>query len=341
MRPSAFFLTIVATICIGSCALVEGASLAKALDQFEAFKVRYQKTYASDAEEAKRFRIFVDNLNRAAQLSAQNPFASFGVNLFSDLSKEEFKSRHNGERQFKSIQAKRRVVSSVTKGDKTRVGARGNQVDWRAQGAVTYVKDQGQCGSCWSFSVTGNIEGQWAIAGNSLTPLSEQMMVSCDTTNNGCNGGVMDSGFSWLVSTQGGQIVTEDSYPYVSGNGVVPACSIPGSSSGGVVGATITGHQDLPQDEQQMGDWMMSGGPISIGVDATSWQSYNGGVMTNCISEQVDHGVLAVGFDDNANPPYWIIKNSWGPGWGESGFIRVEKGTNQCLLTTAPSSSTV
>jgi len=211
----------------------------------------------------------------------------------------------------------------------------GNAVDWRARGAVTGVKDQGQCGSCWSFSTTGNIEGQWAIAGNALTSLSEENLVSCDTTDSGCQGGLMDNAFQWLISNQGGSIFTEDSCPYTSGDGSVPSCC------SGSNGATISSFQDLSQDEGSMLSSLSSGGPISIGVDATSWQTYQGGIMTDCESSQVDHGVLLVGYGTQGGTQYWIIKNSWSSSWGESGYIRVQYGTNQCLISSGPCTSQV
>ena len=195
--------------------------------------------------------------------------------------------------------------------------------------AVTHVKNQAQCGSCWAFSSTGGIEGQWFLAGNTLTSVAEQELVSCDKTDSGCNGGLMDNAFAWLQSAKNGQIVTEASYPYTSGGGVSGQCKY---SSSMPVGATISGHADLPHDEDQMAAWMMTNGPISIAVDATSFQSYTGGILSNCISQQLDHGVLAVGVTDS----YWIIKNSWGASWGEAGYIRVAKGTNQCLLKNSP-----
>jgi hypothetical protein len=108
-----------------------------------------------------------------------------------------------------------------------------------------------------------------------------------------------------------------------------------------VVGATITGFKDLPHDEGQMAAFVYSSGPLGIGVDATSFQTYRGGILTNCISRHMDHGVLIVGFDDNNDPPYWIIKNSWSKGWGEQGYIRLKKGSNQCLLTGLPSTPLV
>lgn len=174
------------------------------------------------------------------------------------------------------------------------------------------------------------------MAGNTLTPVSEQELVSCDTTDNGCNGGLMDNAFEWLVSAKGGAIVTEAGYPYVSGGGNVPSCNVPS----GDVGATVTGHKDLPHDEDQMAAWMQKHGPISIAVDATTWQTYTGGILDNCDAVQLDHGVLAVGYSSGSSP-YWVIKNSWGTSWGESGYIRVAKGSGQCMLDQSPSVPTV
>jgi len=192
------------------------------------------------------------------------------------------------------------------------------------------VKNQGDCGSCWSFSTTGGIEGQWFLAGNTLTSLSEQELVSCDTIDAGCNGGLMDNAFTWLLQANNGSIVTEASYPYVSGNGQVPACSMTGTT----FGAQITSYKNIAPEhsEATMAAFVLASGPLSIGCYAQTWQSYTGGIVTNCPAQQMDHGVLIVGYDDNNSPPYWIIKNSWGPTWGEAGYIRVQKGTGQCSI---------
>eukprot|EP00758_Cryptobia_borreli_P013122 Tbor_TRINITY_DN5806_c0_g2::TRINITY_DN5806_c0_g2_i3::g.7362::m.7362/K01373/CTSF; cathepsin F len=192
---------------------------------------------------------------------------------------------------------------------------------------------------CWSFSTTGNIEGQHAIATGNLVSLSEQELVSCDPIDNGCNGGLMDNAFGWLISAHKGQIVTDASYPYVSGNGIVPQCSF--STDSKPIGATITDFQDIAKTEEDMAAFVFQHGPLSIGVDATTWQSYMGGIVSNCPNMQIDHGVLIVGFDDTAPTPYWIIKNSWTANWGEEGYIRVAKGSDQCGLTNSPSSSIV
>jgi len=316
-------LMVVATLAV--------AGTADLTADFHSFKGKFGKAYATKEEEAKRFAIFQDNAKKAAELAKTNPLAKFGVNTpFADLSAKEFKQWHNGEKAFEKIIAKRKPMALKA----TPVKASSGSVDWRQQGAVTPVKNQGQCGSCWSFSTTGNIEGQWKLAGHPLVALSEQELVSCDHTDDACNGGLMDNAFEWLINNQNGWITSEADYPYVSGQGNVPPCALPKPHA-----AQITGKHDIQSSEDAMATYCQQHGPVSIGVDATSWQTYEGGIMTNCISQKVDHGVLIVGFDDNHQPPYWIIKNSWTATWGESGYIRVEKGTDQCLITTAPSSS--
>jgi len=328
------FVGVVALLVAAAAAM--GASTAK--QQFEDFKAKFGKTYASAAEESRRFAIFAANMKRAAQFQATNPLAKFGVNEFADQSAAEFKStHHNGEQFYARAVARQAGEPHVDYSAEEKLGAQGRSIDWRKKGAVTYVKNQGQCGSCWSFSTTGGIEGQWFLAGHELVALSEQEFVSCDTIDSGCNGGLMDNAYQWVLQAHNGSIVTEKSYPYVSGDGYAPPCSMSGTK----FGAQITGYENIAHDEDTMANWVYQNGPLSIAVDATSWQTYTGGILTNCISQQLDHGVLIVGFDDNSNPPYWIVKNSWGGSWGEEGYIWVAKGSNQCLITSYPCSAKV
>jgi cysteine peptidase B len=303
---------------------------------FNDFKATFGKKYANAAEETQRFANFQANMRTAAALQAKEPLATFGMNIYSDLSAAEFKVRHSANKYYAARQAESKPVADLyTAQEAARIISQAGTVDWRAKGAVTAVKDQGQCGSCWAFSTTGGIEGQWFLANHTLTSLSEQDLVSCDTVDQGCNGGLMDNAFGWLLSNRGGKIATEASYPYVSGGGNVPSCA----DSGKPTGAVITGHKDLPKNETQMAAWLIQNGPISIAVDATSWQTYTGGIMSNCQSDQLDHGVLIVGLGVSGSTTYWIIKNSWASSWGESGYIRVAFGSNQCLLTQYPCSS--
>ena len=191
--------------------------------------------------------------------------------------------------------------------------------------------------SCWAFSSSGNIEGQWFLAGNNLTSLSEQELVSCDDTNGGCGGGWQDKAFAWLQSERNGSIVTEASYPYKSGTmGWAPSCTLKESMP---VGATISSHADVARNEADMAAWVSANGPLAIVVDVGGggWGAYKSGVLTKCTAGTVDHAVLIVGFAET----YWIIKNSWGTTWGEAGYIRLQRGTNQCNLTFKPTSAHV
>jgi cysteine peptidase B len=329
MRVVAMTVLVAMLAAIGVTGSSHGADY---VAQFELFKRSHRRQYASASEEAKRLGLFVRNMQHAARLQELNPHARFGMNEFADLSEEEFKSHHNAEAHFRrAVKDRKKPPVTPLKNE----AAFTQQQDWRTQGAVTPVKNQGGCSSCWAFSTTGNIEGQWALAGNTLVSLSEQELVSCTTTCNGCYGGLMDDAFEWIVGTQGGGITAEAQYPYVSGQGYVPSCQ----SSNTTSVAFISSYQDIAQSESAMAQQVSTGGPLSIGVDATAWKTYLGGVMTDCTSTQVDHGVLIVGYDLTSTPPYWIIKNSWGATWGESGYIRVEYGQNQCLITTAPSTS--
>lgn len=180
------------------------------------------------------------------------------------------------------------------------------------------------------ISSTGGIEGAWFLAGNKLTSVSEQELVSCDKIDDGCNGGLMDNAYKWLVSNKGGKIVTEESYPYTSGTGRTGTCKSLTTKS---VGATISGHKDVTHSESQMATYLSKNGPLPIAVDAQShWQTYKSGVVSNCRGKSLDHGVLAVGYTSD----YWIVKNSWGSSWGESGYIRLAYGSNQCGLDKSP-----
>lgn len=301
---------------------------------FEEFKSRHNKQYGSAEEEAMRFMIFVENMKKAKSLAKLNPQAMFGASRFADLSEAEFKSYHNGDAFYSKRTGELSDAPFAPMYTPAQLKGIPSDLDWRAKGAVTQVKDQGQCGSCWSFSTTGGIEGQWFLAGHPLTSLSEQFFVSCDTVDQACNGGLMNTAYEWVLSSHGGSIPTEKSYPYVSGGGSVPACSTKGT-----FGAKITGHTNIYHSEEQMRATVAERGPLSIAVDASAWQFYLGGLMSSCGGSSLDHGVLIVGYSmtgGSYNSPYWIIKNSWAASWGEQGYIYVSYGSNQCLLTNYP-----
>jgi len=216
--------------------------------------------------------------------------------------------------------------------------------DWRPKGAVTAVKDQGACGSCWAFSATGNMEGQWFLAGHELTSLSEQNLVDCDhecqdgtDCDQGCDGGLQPNAYQYVIKNHG--IDTEKSYSYEGDDGT---CRFKSNS----VGATISNWTFVSQNEDQMAAYLVDHGPVAVAVDALIWQFYVGGVITVGCGTDLDHGVLLVGFDEEVDVfgfkiQYWIIKNSWGADWGNAGYVYIERGNGQCGVNLYASSSIV
>jgi cathepsin F/cysteine peptidase B len=313
---------------------VVACALARTLDDdvalYSDFKDTFGRKY-SPSEEAHHFKCFRQNMDIIEKFNALGQEVH-GVNKFTDLCAEDFKTYHN-------LQMSNRTKNYAPLFSAAEVQrAEASSIDWRTRGAVTGVKNQGMCGSCWSFSATGNMEGQWKISGKALVGLSEEELVQCSHNGNmGCNGGLMDYAFEWV--TQNGGIDSEASYPYTSGSGQTGTCQ--NSKLTNHV-AKFASHVDIAQSEAQMATWIEANGPLAVAVDASSgWQTYSGGIMTTCSGRQLDHGVLAVGFGTSGATNYWIVKNSWGVGWGESGYIRLQKGTNQCGIDSAVSSARV
>jgi len=205
-----------------------------------------------------------------------------------------------------------------------------DSVDWTTKHVVTDVKDQGQCGSCWSFSATGAMESHWAIAGHPLVELSMQELVSCEKDCDGCNGGYPYKAIHW-ASVHG--IDDLQSYPYSSGSGTAPRCRAGKEASINVMNYTV-----VPADEDKMAAYVAQYGPLSVSLDAMTqlWWPYKSGIMKGCCNKNPDHAVLIVGYGEENGEKYWLIKNSWGPGWGEEGYIRLARGTNECGITTQP-----
>jgi len=304
---------------------------------------KYNKNYET-AEFDVRFKNFQNNMRRAEEYSISHPSATFGVTKFSDLSKEEFKQIYLPSDMTKQMEWA--VASEFTESEI--VASLNKTWDWREHGVVTPVKNQGQCGSCWSFSTTGNVEGQWALAGNSLVGLSEQNLVDCDhhcfeyegenVCDAGCDGGLMPNAFMYIMGNNG--IDTEASYPYTAVDGT---CAF----KTGNVGATIKNWTYVSRNETQMAMYSQLNGPLSIAVDAEAWQVYIGGVFQDpWCGTTLDHGVLIVGFSYEYNiigeyTEYWIVKNSWGADWGEDGYIYLERGTGECAVNAFPCSATM
>jgi len=323
-------LLLASAICVAFCA--------SDAEDFQAFMTTYNKQYKNAAETAQRFEIFKNNKARIAQLNQQGAGRTkFAINKFADLTKEEFKAS-----RLSKVHAQRTPDMPVA--DDLDVSAIPDSFDWRDKGAVTAVKDQGQCGSCWAFSATGNMEGQWFLAGHTLTSLSEQNLVDCDhecmtyegeqSCDAGCDGGLQPNAYHYVISNSG--IDTEASYTY---EGVDDTCRFKAAS----VGATFSNWTMISQDETQMAAYLVANGPIAIAADAEEWQFYFGGVFYIPCGTELDHGILIVGYGTETDifgqtMPFWIIKNSWGEDWGEDGYIRVERGDGLCGVNLFASS---
>jgi KDEL-tailed cysteine endopeptidase len=304
--------------------------------EFSNFQERFNKRYSSLQEMETRFAVFKKNLITIIQHNAdltQN--FTMGVNQFTDLTADEFKI--NVIKSTQPLQLGSYGCQSFTS---TASGAP-TSIDWRTKGAVTSVKDQGQCGSCWTFSATGAIEGAWALAKGQLMNFSEQELVDCATGisygSHGCNGGQMDGAFKFVM--ENGQC-SDTSYPYTSGvsktSGTCQKCSAV---------AHISSCYDVKPNDQISLKGAVSKQPVAIALSADTkvFQLYKSGVLTStdCYTS-LDHGVLISGYGEENGLKYWLVKNSWGTTWGDEGYIKIlrSESTNDpgiCGIAMMPS----
>jgi len=274
--------------------------------EFMAYLTKYRKSYGTKEEYNFRLQQFKLNKEKIDAENAKNGNTfTVGVNKFSDWTHEEYK-------RLLGYKPSKKTSKNIKKFDTSKLA---DAIDWRSQGAVTEVKNQGQCGSCWAFSTTGSLEGAHFIKTGQLVSLSEQQLVDCSTENSGCNGGSMDLAFQY---TESAPLEPESEYPYTAQDGT---CNY---QNDGVVGST--GHTDVPADDDQSLRAALNSGPVSVAIEADQsvFQGYTGGVLNSAdCGTQLDHGVLVVGYGDDGSQPYWIVKNSWGGDWGENGYIRI------------------
>jgi cathepsin F len=298
---------------------------------FASFVARHDRTYTGEEYEA-RFMIYKQNWAIARHQNSQGE-ARYGETKFMDMSAEEFRAKyHSSPIPLDIIKAHQEGACDENLGDMP------TSWDWRSQGpsgVVSGVKNQGQCGSCWSFSTTGSIEGAWRLAGNAAVSLSEQQLVDCDhecmtyegqnVCDSGCNGGLMPNAFRYVIATGG--LETEVQYPYLAVDGTCPKSYKP-------FAAHISNWTAVSQDEDVIAQQLYTYGPISIAINAGPMQTYLGGIADPlfCDPNKLDHGVLIVGYGVSGTKPYWIIKNSWGTSWGEQGYYQIIRGKGKCGL---------
>jgi len=245
------------------------------------------------------------------------------MNQFGDLSNTEFVRLYMGTH---FVASERRNTRSVSVPDLPA------SWDWRTKNAVTPIKNQGQCGSCWSFSTTGSTEGCHAISTGTLVSLSEQNLMDCSDSygNQGCDGGLMTQAMQYIIANNG--VDTEASYPYTAEDGT---CSFNAAN----VGATLKSFTNVNQGDENDLQVKVAQGPTSVAIDASqnSFQFYSGGVYYEpaCSSTQLDHGVLAIGWGTDSGSQFWLVKNSWGTDWGMQGFIEMSRNrNNNCGIAT-------
>jgi len=290
------------------------------------YKLSFGKDYATAALEQNAFAAYVENDEIIEEHNAKGLSYTLGHNAFSDMTWDEFKSAYVSG--MDSNPNFRREKNYDLELEATVVTA--DALDWVTKGAVTPIKNQQQCGSCWAFSTTGSLEGAFQIATGNLVSFSEQELVSCDKVDQGCNGGLMDNAFKWIKSNG---LCTEDDYKYTAKN---DPCQKTCSSA-----VSITGFMDVTSGDEKALLAAVTKGPVSVAIEADKqvFQLYKTGVFTAAkeCGTQLDHGVLVVGYGTDGGKDYWKVKNSWGPQWGEEGFIRMERAVDCCGVATQPS----
>ncbi|XP_072993729.1 senescence-specific cysteine protease SAG39-like [Typha latifolia] len=281
--------------------------------RYEKWIAEYGKAYTSSEEKQQRFEVFKKNVHYIE--AANRRSYKLSVNRFADMTNEEFMATHVGFKDPKK-------ASPVTPFMYENVTGLPSSIDWRSKGAVNRIKDQGHCGSCWAFSAVAAVEGITKIKKRKLLSLSEQVLVDCDTKgkNEGCNGGYMQEAFKFIKSNKG--ITTNADYPY---RGVDGRCN---KAKLRHLAASISGYQNVPPRSEKALMKAVAFQPVSVSIDAGGFdfQFYSSGVFDGPCGTELNHGVVAVGYGkDSTGTKYWILRNSWGLGWGNKGYILMKK----------------
>nr|QOV03077.1 cathepsin L6 [Dysdercus peruvianus] len=307
--------------------------------EWENFKKIHGKSYVNRIEEEYRLNVYLENKRLIEEhnikFAAGNVTFSMGMNEFGDLTSEEVNAMMNNYQDYndQDVELRTEFVASTSSADIP------SSIDWRDKGAVTPVKHQGSCGSCWAFSATGSLEGQHFLKTGKLVSLSEQNLVDCSERyhNHGCHGGTFIRGFNYIRDNG---IDLEASYPYETKSG---DCRFNASE----IGAKLKGYaKTLQYDEEALKVAVAKVGPVSVGMDASkqSFHHYTGGIYyeKSCSSKRLNHAVLVVGYGTENGTDYWIVKNSWGKRYGEHGYIRVARNKkNHCGIATRPAYPTL
>ncbi len=295
--------------------------------KFQTFLKEHNKKYTTIEEYTARFNVFKTNYERmeAYTLSSEPKSHTVGITKFFDLTTQEFRNTYLNLKVSLLDQ-----IKAQSSAYQTSIEAAPAEVDWRKNGAVGPVKDQGSCGSCWAFSTVANLEGLYAIKNKSQIVLSEQQLVDCDKDQDqGCNGGLMENALKYV---QAHGLTLNANYKYTARDG---KCREPQVKSA----ISVKGqHFAADQDEEKIKKMLAETGPLSIAINAEPLQFYDGGILnadsSECDPQSLNHGVAIVGYGSENGQAYWIIRNSWGSGWGENGYARFALGKGVCGVNT-------
>ena len=287
------------------------------------WKQTHSKAYSHTGEESARLAIFAENYKKISEFNSQSSNVKLALNRFGDLTATEFKTLHTGSylreegrvvTQQKQPQNLRGSFANIDELEYELLGLP-QSVDWRQKGAITAVKNQGNCGSCWSFSTTGALEALYFITHGKLVSFSEQQLVDCDSQNSGCNGGLPEDAFQYTARKG---LETEQDYPYITADGT---CKYDASKAIKV----NSGHKAVTPQSASALKVALAVQPVSIGIEADEhvFQFYSSGVISISCGDNLDHAVLAVGYTTIGSEEAFIVKNSWGPDWGSQGYVYI------------------